>query len=319
MVDPQDSQNGANPSPQASGRAMEGRVSAVYKDKCLVWNPDGEWVCTWRGRLKRSQRPVVGDRVTFEPQPEDTGEIVEFLPRHSMLIRTAPNRGRSAPGKPQVLAANVDQVVIVASMRQPPFRKGLVYRFLVAAYSAGLVPLLCVTKLDLDEQGEFNEWAELFGGLGIAVIGTRMDRPDSLHALLQALTAHTSILVGHSGVGKTSLLNLLTKRDMRVADVGFSRDRGRHTTSTARMIPLLEGGLAIDSPGIREFGLHAITPEGLAEHFPGFGPYLGQCRFRDCRHRVETGCAVREAVEQGALDTRHYDAFCKLLDEILED
>ena len=178
---------------------------------------------------------------------------------------------------------------------------------------AGLSPLLCITKCDLDAGGSFARLADQFSDLNITVLGTRQDQPASLAPLMAALAGHISILVGHSGVGKTSLLNALTDRQMRVGAVGFFKDRGRHTTSTARMIPLQGGGMAIDAPGIREFGLQHIDARSLAAAFPGFDAYRGRCRFRDCRHVSETGCAVREALAAGELRAVHYAAYQRLL------
>ena len=312
---------GAPPAPPASAAAAgaaegpgEGHIAAVYMDKCLVWTPLGQWVCTWRGRIKT--QPVVGDLVEFVPLAADTGEIAHFLPRRSVLTRLAPHRGRNQQQKAQVLAANVDQIVIVAALHQPPFRDGLVYRILVATRAERLQPLLCITKLDLDAGGEFAELRASFAALGLPVLGTALSRTATLAPLEQALAGRTSILVGHSGVGKTSLINRLSDENLRVGEVGFFKDRGRHTTSTARLISLRSGGLAIDAPGLREFGLHGLTPELLAEHFPGFAPYLGQCRFRDCRHVTEVGCAIRAAAERGELSAALFQGYAKLLSEL---
>ncbi|MBI3992529.1 MAG: ribosome small subunit-dependent GTPase A [Candidatus Lambdaproteobacteria bacterium] len=291
-----------------------GRVAAVYMDKCLVWTPHGQWVCTWRGSIKT--QPVVGDLADFAPLTAETGEIARFLPRRSVLTRLAPHRGRHQQDKAQVLAANVEQVVIVAALHQPPFRDGLVFRILVAARSQGLPALLCLTKLDLDTGGEFAALRGRFAALGLPVLGTALSQAQTLAPLAQALAGRISILVGHSGVGKTSLINSLSDETLRVGEVGFFKDRGRHTTTTARLIPLRAGGLAIDAPGLREFGLHGLTPELLAEHFPGFAPHFGQCRFRNCRHGSEAGCAVRVAAERGELSEALYQGYLKLLGEL---
>lgn len=315
MADQAHKRRGGSPAgPERPAPPLEGQVAAVYMDKCLVWRPDGEWVCTWRGRLRGQPHPVVGDRVTFQPLGDESGEISAIHRRESELRRSVAHRGRGGQrSRVQVLAANVAQVVIVASLHDPPFRTGLVYRLLVATQLAELSPRLCITKCDLDTNGEYARLADQFGDLGIPVLGTRQDEPASLVPLMAALADQISILVGHSGVGKTSLLNQLTDQQMRVGAVGFFKNRGRHTTSTARMIPLQGGGMAIDAPGIREFGVQHIDPQTLADHFPGFAPYRGQCRFRDCRHLTETGCAVREALAAGALRAAHYEAYQRVL------
>ncbi len=156
----------------------------------------------------------------------------------------------------------------------------------------------------------------MYREIGIPIIGTDIHRPETLAPLAEALAGRTSVLVGHSGVGKTSLLNLLAGRQMAVREVGFQKDRGRHTTTTARLIPLSGGGFAIDSPGIREFGLQSMAPADLAALYPEFRPHLDGCDFRDCLHLSEPGCAVRAAVAAGGINTARYAGYCKLLEEL---
>ena len=294
-----------------------GLAAAIYTDRVLVWSDGEERVCTLRGKFKRETAPVVGDRVRFLVNPDGTGTIVALEERTTTLIRRAAEGGAGtrAP-RAQVLAANVEQQVIVAALREPPFRPGLVERFLVAGAVAGLTPLICLTKLDLDRGGEFDRVAAPYRKLGISLVGTSVQEPATLRPLARALAGKTSVLVGHSGVGKTSLLNALVQQEMAVRSTGGKVGRGRHTTSTARLIPLLEGGFAIDSPGVREFGLHGITPAELATHYPEFRPYLNGCGFRDCLHRTEPRCAVREAVESGDLTPARYEAYLTLLEEL---
>ena len=217
-----------------------------------------------------------------------------------------------------MLAANVDLVVVVASLRRPPLRTGLLDRFLAASALSKIPPLICITKLDLDPGGEFEALREAYAGLEIPIVGTDIHRPDTLNPLSDALREGTSVLVGHSGVGKTSLLNLLCGMEMEVREVGFQKDRGRHTTSTARLIPLSGGGFAIDSPGIREFGLHGVEPAELAGLYPDFRSYLDDCGFRDCLHQGEPGCGLVAALEAGHLSAARYASYRKLLDELRE-
>ena len=207
--------------------------------------------------------------------------------------------------------------MVVASLRRPPLRPGLLDRFLVAARQAGIPPLICITKLDLDPGGEFAAVREAYAPLGLPVLGTELGRPESIAPLAEALRDGVSVLVGHSGVGKTSLLNVLAGLAMSVGEVGFHKDRGRHTTSTARLIPLRAGGFAIDSPGIREFGLHGVAPAELAALYPDFAPHLGACRFADCLHQGEPGCALEAAVAAGAIHPARYAGYRKLLEEVI--
>ncbi|HKI99076.1 MAG TPA: ribosome small subunit-dependent GTPase A [bacterium] len=296
-----------------------GRIAAMFADRCLVWSDGQEIVCALRGRLKERATPVVGDRVNWLPTPDGGGAVTTIHPRTSELTRAVADRKRAnRPLDPQVLAANVDRMVVVASVRRPPLRPGLLDRFLVVARRAGIAPLICITKLDLDPGGEFAAVEATYTGLGIPVLGTDMHRPETVEPLAAALQGITSVLVGHSGVGKTSLLNLLVGLDMAVREVGFHKDRGRHTTSTARLVPLKAGGFAIDSPGIREFGLHGVAPDELATLYPDFAPYLGTCRFADCLHQGEPKCAVRAAAEAGAIQPARYSGYLKLLEEAIQ-
>jgi ribosome biogenesis GTPase / thiamine phosphate phosphatase len=301
------------------GAGQAGRIAAVFADRCLVWSEGREVVCALRGRLKEGAPPVVGDRVRWRPNPDGSGAVTEILPRGRVLTRTVADRKRARElPEPQVLAANVDRVLVVASLRRPPLRPGLLDRFLAAARRAGLEALICITKLDLDPGGEFAAVQATYEPLGIPVLGTDIHRPETVTPLAAALQEGTSVLVGHSGVGKTSLLNLLAGLDMATREVGFHKDRGRHTTSTARLIALRAGGFAIDSPGIREFGLHGVSAAELAGLYPDFAQHLGGCRFADCLHQGEPDCAVRRAVEGGSIDPSRYAGYLKLLEEAIQ-
>jgi ribosome biogenesis GTPase len=301
----------------ASPGEREGRLAALYADRCLVWSEGEEVVCSLRGRFKGHTKPVVGDRLRWVPQQDGSGTVTALLPRASELTRRLADRKRvSRPAPAQVLAANVELLVIVASVLRPPLRPGLLDRFLVAAALSGIAPLICITKLDLDAGGIFPAVQAAYGPLGLPLLGTSLERPASLTPLAQALEGRTSVLVGHSGVGKTSLLNALGGHEMAVGEV---EERGRHTTSTARLIPLAGAGFAIDSPGLREFGLHGVAPAELAQHYPDFRPFLGRCRFPDCLHQGEPGCAVREAVERGEIGAPRYANYRKLVDEAAEE
>ncbi|MDH4246504.1 MAG: ribosome small subunit-dependent GTPase A [Deltaproteobacteria bacterium] len=294
----------------------EGLMAAVYADRCLVWSEGAEYVCSLRGRLKLQGTPVVGDRVRFHPHTDGSGAVAELMARRTVLKRGTSERKRSARGTPpQVLAANVEQMVVVAAMAQPPFRQGLVDRFLVAARQAGLDALLCLNKVDLDPEAQWKSVAEDYRTLGYPVLATSMQLEMGFEALRQALRGRISVLVGHSGVGKTSLLNAVEGTTMNVGAVDERLDRGRHTTTTARLLPLADGGFVIDSPGIREFGLHGLAPGDLAALYPDFQHLESPCGFRDCLHRTEPGCAVRTAAEQGKLLARRYEGYLKLLEE----
>jgi len=308
--------------PAGAGAPLrEGLLAGVFTERFLVWADEAEWLCSVPGRLKRDVKPVVGDRVAFAPGPDGTGVVERFLPRETELVRSAAvgRRGERRRTRPQVLAANVDQLVIVAAVANPPFRPGLVERLLVAAHRHALAPLLCITKLDLATPAEVAALGAPYAALGLPVVGAALEPAPRVAEVAAALAGHTSVLVGHSGVGKTSLLNALAHRNLAVGEVGYNRDRGRHTTSMARLVPLQQGGYAIDSPGVREFTLHGLGPAELALHYPDFAAHRERCGFRDCLHRAEPGCAVRAAAEAGRIAPHRYANYLKLLEELLAE
>ena len=297
----------------------EGLVSAVYADFCRVLTGDAERLCTIRGSLLRRSKLVAGDKVLFDPDGEEHGSIVELLPRTTLLSRAPTDKSRSKKTlPPQLLAANVDILVTVSSIRQPPFRAGLVERFLVAASAGGMESLLCVTKLDLDQEGEFEDIAAQFREVGVDVVGLSLEDAGGLNEVKQRLKGKTGVMVGHSGVGKTSLLNRLVGGSMVVGEIHAPTGMGQHTTTTARLVKLVQGGYLIDSPGIREFGMTGMTPRNVADHFPGLEKFSADCGFRDCLHRNEPKCAIKKALEEEKLSEKIYEGYLRLLEEVSE-
>ncbi|MDH4224240.1 MAG: ribosome small subunit-dependent GTPase A [Deltaproteobacteria bacterium] len=318
--------------PSAAG-PVEGIVAGVYSHKIFVFGQGQEWLCALKGggqssadqkKLSRKKgaresmgRLVVGDRVMFFPHP-DLGLVETRLERQRVLSRAKADKSRfQKEGEGQIVAANVDLVVVAASVADPPFNQGLAERIMAAGLDAGIPALICVTKLDLDKTEEYPRLRNEYRGLGVDVIGVSRSMPESLAPLRAALRDKVAVLVGHSGVGKTSLMNQLTGTTLATGEVG--RGGGRHTTTAARLVPLEGGGFLIDSPGVREFGLHGLTPHRLAAGFLGFQPFLGRCGFRDCLHREEPRCGVLLAVEQGRLDIRRYQFYLQLLKEVQSD
>lgn len=248
---------------------------------------------------------VAGDRVAWRPA-EDGGVVEALLERQSLLQRP------DAYGRLRPVAANLDQIVIVLAPEPPP-HTNLLDRYLVAAAHHDIEPLILLNKTDLDCE-QLREALAPYLAIGYPVIEASAHRKNGLDALHQALRDHTSALVGQSGVGKSSLISaLLPDEEIRIGELSAAESKGRHTTTTARLFHLDEGGDLIDSPGIREFALVHLDPHQTAAGFIEFRPFLGQCRFRDCQHEDEPGCAVREAVEQGGINPSRYDNYLQII------
>jgi ribosome biogenesis GTPase len=248
---------------------------------------------------------VTGDEVIWQTG-EPSGVVVAGLPRSSVLRR--PNNF----GELKPVAANIDTLVIViAPLPEPHYN--LIDRYLVAAESIGLRPLLLLNKCDLlatDNSARFKDMLELYQRLGYKTLQVSGKTLAGLDALRHELASHTSIFVGQSGVGKSALVNaLLPGVNTLEGSLSEAVSKGRHTTTSARLFHFPDGGNLIDSPGIREFGLMHLDADDLMNGFIEFRPFLDGCRFRDCKHGKEPGCRLQDAVAQGRIDPRRLASF----------
>ncbi|MFP4499388.1 MAG: ribosome small subunit-dependent GTPase A [Candidatus Hydrogenedentota bacterium] len=228
--------------------------------------------------------------------------------RRSKLSRKAPEHSRL---EEQVFAANVDLLVVVASVADPPLRPGLIDRYLIASYGCHVEPILCINKMDV-APAEPPE-AAIYRDLGIRVFTTSCATGAGIGALRDALRGKVSVLSGHSGVGKSSLINALDPNArLLTREVSQATGKGKHTTTAARMYEL-EGGIRIiDTAGIRALGLWGVSPAEVATYFPDLGEYAAACKFNDCTHTHEPGCAVREAIEAGQLSRARYESYLRI-------
>lgn len=277
-----------------------------------------------RVKVQDNIDPVaVGDSVRFVESAQDMGLITEVLPRRNRLARQDP-----APGThkfEQVIVANVDYIIPVFAAASPTPKWGLLDRYLASAESLDLSALIVITKMDLvgpsnpGLSDEINHITETYRQIGYPVFQTSCLTGSGLAELRQVLKDHTSAFVGKSGVGKSALLNALEPGlGLRIGKVGEGKvGKGRHTTTSAEMIPLSFGGDLIDTPGVREFGLHDVDGDDLASFFPEMRPFIGACRFGlDCQHDEEPGCAIRRAVMAGRINPRRYQSYLHLKEEI---
>jgi ribosome biogenesis GTPase len=254
---------------------------------------------------------AVGDRVQLQPTGENQARIVAILPRRSALTRDVYDASRrDAVHERHVLAANIDQVIVVCSPAEPPFRPRLIDRYLVAASRDSLPAVVCLNKEDLGVAGKVEWYLDGYSRLGVPVLRTSALTGAGLVELKERMAGRVSLLTGHSGVGKSSLLNALEPtlalRIGEVTQTAAGQGKGRHTTSAARLIPLsLPGTFVVDTPGIRAFGIRGMEARELARHFADIAALARGCAFADCLHWGEPACAVaRRARHDGFLEER---------------
>ena len=258
---------------------------------------------------------AIGDEVEFVPAEAGHGQIREVRPRRNRLARRIldPKRRGDHRDLEQVIVANIDQIVPVFAAAQPKPKWHLLDRYLVSADAEGYPVLICITKLDLADRERLAEEVAVYERIGYEVMLTSAKTGEGVDAFRGAITGKTSVFVGKSGVGKTSLLNVIQPDlGLFVKEVSTSTGKGRHATSQLEMFPLDGGGGVIDTPGMKMF---TVIDDGVdpALHFPEMRALVGACRFgADCSHTHEPGCAIKEAVEAGEIDERRYQSFLKL-------
>jgi ribosome biogenesis GTPase len=283
-----------------------------------VHRDDGEpVVASLRGRVKHGSivKLAVGDEVMLSRDTTESGwAITEVLPRRSRLARKEPGRARGE----RVIAANMDQVIVVFALRQPEPHVAMLDRFLVIAEANTLAAVIVVNKVDLADRVEARKLFSAYEKIGYPVHVTSCLTGEGLPELRDELRGRTSVLTGPSGVGKSSLMNTLYPGlGLRVGEISSSVNKGRHTTVGAFLHPLPDGGFVVDTPGLREIGLWGVPSQGLDACFPELRALRDQCRFADCSHLVEPECAVREALAGGNVDASRYASYQKLLSEAL--
>ena len=306
------------------GDLLHGRVIKGLSGFFTVDTDKGQIVAQIPGRLKKERKGTdivaVGDWATVSMNADGTGTIEEVAERESVLSRTRPGAHdgrRLAADREQVLVANPDQVVFVFAVRKPRPSLRKLDRFLVVAEMNNLPAIINANKVDLiDSTDEAREMFQVYEDLGYQVIYTSAKTGEGIDELAETLKDKISVMTGSSGVGKSSLLNAIQPGlGLRVNEVSQATEKGLHTTRHAEMFPLEEGGYVVDTPGIRGLALFDIEPAELDAYFREIAPIVDQCRFSDCSHRHEPGCAVRAAVEDGTISPERYDSYLRLREE----
>ena len=279
---------------------------------------DGETVrCRIRGRLRlkgvRSTNPVVvGDEVACEADEGGDYVIADILPRRNYVIRRASNLSKES----HIIAANVDQALLMASLRSPETPTEFVDRFLVTCEAYKVPVTILLSKLDLQEAEAVAELRAVYEGAGYRVLEVSVREGRGVEEVRELLAGRTTLVSGNSGVGKSTLIQAIDPSlDIRTGEISESHHKGRHTTTFSTMYPLAGGGAVIDTPGIKGFGLIDIDEAELWHYFPEMMRVAPACRFYNCTHTHEPGCAVTEAVKAGEIAWPRYESYLKIRDE----
>ncbi len=300
----------------ALGPEQQGLIIAHYGSQLDI-EPLAAPGETYRCHLRANLPPLVtGDHIVWRASNKgDMGVVVALDERSSLLSRPDP-RGQLKP-----VAANIDYIVLVIAPVPAP-HPNLIDRYLVAAETVDITPVILLNKTDLLDDAShkrLNDMLAGFSGIGYRVLRASTQTADGLSELKQLLNKHTSVFVGQSGVGKSSLVNkLLPGVETKVGSLSENTGKGTHTTTAAKLFHFPAGGMLIDSPGIREFGLWHMKPAQVLNGFREFRPFIGHCKFRDCRHESEPGCALREALLNGDIHPRRMDSYNSILNSLSE-
>lgn len=309
----------------------QGRVIRARTGFYDVQHGDIVLRCTLRGTLKRRHRsatgrrlyadPVaVGDQVIFTQLDAEEGVVEDILPRETKFSRQYAGKHGDIE---QVIVANAHQIVAVVSTLMPPLNFRTLDRFLILAEAGDMEAVICVNKMDLVDATQRDELTTTFTNyerLGYQILYTSIHIPESLDTLQHILRDKFSVIIGASGVGKSSLLNALQPDlGLRTGEVGIRTQKGRHTTTLVELFSLDCGGEVADTPGIREVGLWGVDTENLEHYFPEMEPHLGQCKYSDCAHVAEPDCAIQNAVEAGEIHAERYRSYVVLRTEGTEE
>jgi ribosome biogenesis GTPase len=277
-----------------------------------------------KGKFKTSDfkltNPIaVGDNVLVNPDDEEYSIVIsEILPRSNYIVRQSPRKKFHQ----HIIASNIDQALLITSIVQPRTSLGFIDRFIIAAESFHIPVIIIINKTDLLRKKDHEvlaEWLEIYRHLGYEVFTTSIENKEGLEAIDALIKDKVTLLAGHSGVGKSSLINYIApEMNLKVDDISEKHEKGKHTTTFATMHPLNNQTFIIDTPGIKEFGLSQIEPEELSGYFIEMKNRIQLCRFNDCMHRDEPGCAVKDAFLEGEIAPSRYMNYLQML-ESLED
>lgn len=300
-----------------AGEVLEGIVTRGHGNRFLVYADGRLYFCQLRKKVKfktdQTTPVAVGDDVKITVIRNGDGVIEEVLPRRSVLSRPAVGRETSE----HVLAANIDSLVVVGSIKSPPLKPGILDRFLIAAQIGNLNPAIVINKIDLGLETPEREAVQVYRELGYNLFLTSGLCGTGLAEFRRYLKQHRSILTGHSGVGKSTILNMLLPGvNLSTREISHASGRGRHATSRIELFHLPEGGFVIDTPGIKVLGFWQLERDRLAGFYPEMRPFLDACRFTHCSHIHEPECAVKDAVARNEISALRYRTYTQIYHSI---
>lgn len=302
---------------------MNGLVIRNTGSSYVVRTADGQEIeCKIKGKFRlkgiRTTNPVaVGDHVIIDEKPDGSAYIIEIEARKNYIIRRASNLSKEA----HIIAANLDQACLIVTLTQPVTSTTFIDRFLSTAEAYRVHAIIAINKTDLLTAEEDRELLEavkyLYESIGYTVIETSARCGEGIEQLREALRGKTTLMSGNSGVGKSSLINkLIPGLDLRTAEISATHQTGMHTTTFSEMFPLPDGGWLIDTPGVKGFGTIDYDKYEVAHFFPEIFKASHDCRYGNCTHTIEPGCAVREAVEEGRISQSRYASYLSIFDDI---
>jgi len=306
--------------PQTPKLTVEGLVTRTESGFHQVRVGTQVFVCRAPKRLLNYTRTtttavVIGDHVRAHIAEDDTGVIQEILPRRNELVRGAAGGSRFL----DVIAANIDLLIVVHSLRDPDFTAARLDRLLLLAEAAEIPALICLNKVDLETPDRTAMISQAYRTIGYPVILTCAKTDLGIATLRHRIAGQISAMVGPSGAGKSSLLNAVQPGlRLRTAEISESTGKGKHTTTTAALLALDGGGYVADTPGLRELAIRQVEAEDVAWLFPEFRPYLPHCKFSNCTHREEMGCQVLEAVRTDGITHERHGSYCRVYEDVVE-
>lgn len=301
---------------------MQGIVTKSTGSWYEVRQPDGTNIdCRLRGQfrikgIKNTNPLVVGDYVEFIVENDGSGWITQILPRKNYIDRKSTKLSKIS----HIIAANIDKAFLVVTLTEPRTSLGFIDRFLIAAEGFRIPVCLVFNKMDIysdEEKNVVGELADLYSGIGYEILRTSTATGEGIKELKETMQGRTVLFSGHSGVGKSALIKAIApEMDIRIGDISYVHNKGKHTTTFAQMFRIdAIDGFIIDTPGIKEFGLIQYSKEEIRDYFPEIRQYNNCCRFNNCLHVHEPGCAVLKAVEEGKIPSSRYMNYIAILED----